>query len=93
MAASPTVASEPRPLMGLLLPEPDHFTVESARFVLSLTFTQETQDLAHQLMDKNTEGEISPSEKAELERIVNANGYLAIVQSRARLFLKRAGCA
>ncbi len=93
MAASSIVVPEPSVFMGLVLPEADHFTKESARFVLSLTFTQETQDRVHQLLNKNSEDLISSAEKEELEEMVNANTYLGIVQSRARLFLKRSGSA
>lgn len=85
MAASSIVVPEPSVFMGLVLPEADHFTKESARFVLSLTFTQETQDRVHQLLNKNSEDLISSAEKEELEEMVNANTYLGIVQSRAPL--------
>jgi hypothetical protein len=94
MAATATsVSSESKTPMGLLMPDADQFTVESARFILSLTFTQETQDRVHELLDKNSEGQITAAEKEWLEQIVRGELRLATLQSRARLFLKTAGQA
>jgi hypothetical protein len=93
MQAEQAVSSKPRVFAPFIVPEVDEFTGESARFVLSLTFTQEVQDRAEELMTKNNEGEILPTEKQELEQLVRADLYLATLQSKARLFLKRAGHA
>lgn len=91
MATGAVVAPDSQTLAGFLMPDEGRFTVESARFLLSLTFDQETQDRAQELMDKNSEGQLTAAEKEELEQIVNANTYLGILQSKARLFLKKAG--
>jgi hypothetical protein len=85
------VSKKSRAPAGLIEPKDNDFTVESARFILSLTFSQQTQDRAQELMDKNNEGQISPSEKRELSQLVQADTYLATLQSKARLFMKEGG--
>jgi hypothetical protein len=91
MADSSTVAAEPKVLLERLLPEPDPFTLESAQLILSLAFTQETQDRVHELLDKNQEGQITRAEKKELRQMVEAGTHLAILKSKARRFLKDTG--
>jgi hypothetical protein len=93
MQADQAVSSKPRVLAPFILPEVDEFTGESARFILSLTFTQETKDRLEELLTKNEEGQISPAEKVEVEQLVRAGTYLATLKSTARLFMKRAGHA
>jgi hypothetical protein len=66
------------------------FTLESARFVLSLTFNQRTQDRVQELLTRNEEGQIPAAEREELGQLVKANTYLATLQSKARLILKKA---
>jgi hypothetical protein len=93
METGQVVASEPPVLLELLMPDEAHLTVESARFILRLTFTQESQDRIQELMDKNQESQISPSEKEELGQMVRAGTHLATLKAKARRFLKSAGHA
>jgi hypothetical protein len=93
MATATAVSSEPKSPTGLLVPDENQFTVESARFVLSLTFTQETQDRVRELLEKNQEEPLTSAEKEELEGILNANTSMGTLQAKARRFLKGAGRA
>jgi len=76
---------------GLIEPKEKHFTLESARFVLSLTFSEEAQRRVHELLTRNQEGRISAAENEDLDHLVKANTHLSTLQSKARLFLKKAG--
>jgi hypothetical protein len=76
---------------GLIEPVGKRFTLESARFVLSLTFAEEAQRRVHELLTKNQERRISAIEQEDLDHLVKAGTYLATLQSKARLFLKKAG--
>jgi hypothetical protein len=93
MPAEQAVSPQPRIFAPFHVPEVDELTLESARFLLSLTLTQETQGRAQELMTKDNAGEILPAETEELGQLVRAGDYLAILQSKARLFMKRAGHA
>jgi hypothetical protein len=73
---------------GLIEPTANHFTLESARFVLSLTFSEKAQRRVHELLTKNQERRISANERQDLDYLVKANTHLATLQSKARLFLK-----
>ena len=66
MRTSAVVDPPPKASAGLIPSDEDQFTAESARFILSLTFNQETQDRVHELLDKNQEGQITAAEKEEL---------------------------
>jgi hypothetical protein len=89
--ASRQISPEPAAPTGLIERKENRFTLESARFILSLTFNEEAERRVHELLTKNPEGRISPDEKEDLDYLVKANTHLSTLQSRARLFLKKAG--
>jgi hypothetical protein len=91
MRSSPQIRSNSPTPTGLIEPEGSRFTLESARFVLSLAFSDEAERRVHDLLTKNQEGRISPAEKEDLEHLVKANTHLSTLQSKARLFLKKVG--
>jgi hypothetical protein len=64
-----------------------------ARQVLKFGFSQADQDRMTDLMGRNNEGRLSPDEKAELFEFARVGNFLAILQSHARMALKRAGKA
>ena len=64
---------------------------ELARHVLRLGFAERDRARMHELAVKNQEGEISPAERQELDNFVKVGDLLAVLQSKARLSLKRLG--
>jgi hypothetical protein len=91
MRPTPQNNSKPATPTGLIEPKGNRFTLESARFVLSLTFSEEAQRRVHELLKKNQEGRISPDEKEDLDHFIKANTHLSTLQSKARVFLKKSG--
>ena len=63
---------------------PDH-----ARAVLSWQFNDAARRHMTKLADRNNNGELSASERDELEAYVHVGQVIAILQAKARLSLKR----
>lgn len=61
-----------------------------ARHLLRLSFASEDEDRMRELAEKNREGQITPSELAELDEYVRVGTVLSILQSRARKLLRSA---
>jgi hypothetical protein len=66
-------------------------TEESARHLIALRADPVAQDRIEQLADASTDGRLSPEEQAEYEAYIAASGFIAILQSKARLLLKGQG--
>lgn len=64
---------------------------ELARAILKLGFDAEDRRRVDDLSAKARKGTLTPSERAELEEYVRVDDELAILHSKARLSLKRAG--
>lgn len=64
---------------------------ETARHLLELGFTPSHQEQVDALSQKAREGSLTPAERAELDEFIRVADLLAILQSRARQALKRAG--
>jgi hypothetical protein len=64
---------------------------ETARHLLALCFTRSHQEQVDALSQKAREGSLTPVERAELDEFIRVADLLAILQSRARQALKRAG--
>jgi hypothetical protein len=62
---------------------------EVARYFLDLSLTDFDQKRVAALSDKANEGELTPAERDELSMYVVLGDFLAIMQSRARLSLKK----
>jgi hypothetical protein len=60
----------------------------SARAILGLKLDGPTQERRQQLAEKANEGLLSPEEFAEYETYAQLRGLLAILQSKARLYLE-----
>jgi hypothetical protein len=60
-----------------------------ARHVLKVRFSDQDQERMHELCIKNQEGHISPAELAELDSLITAGDILALLQSKARMTLRR----
>lgn len=63
----------------------------TARKLLELRFDEAHQRKASELSEKASEGTLTPIERQELEEYIRVADLLAILQSRARRALKRAG--
>lgn len=64
---------------------------EAARAILDLSFDPDDQARVSALLEKNQQGALHPEERAELDEYLQVDAFLSILQSKARLSLKRAG--
>jgi hypothetical protein len=74
-------------LERLLEPVTHCLTPEVARRLVELRADSAIQERLDVLADKNTEGELSPDERAEYETYVRALDFIAILQAKARRLL------
>ncbi len=77
----------------ILKPDQPTLPPELARVILDLDFDPQDHGRVDQLSAKAREGTLTEVERAELEEYVRVNQELTILQSKARLSLKRAGLA
>lgn len=63
-------------------------TPELARHILTLEFSDDDKDRMHELAVKNQEGRVSPEELRELDNYIKVADLIAILQSKARKFLR-----
>lgn len=78
-------------LNRLFDPEGDHLPADAARFLARLDFPQRDHLRMEELSNKAAEGALSTDERDELEEYLRIADMLAIIQSKARRSLKRAG--
>lgn len=71
--------------------EPAAFSPETARIFLQLGFSEAEQRRVDQLSEKAQQGSLTADEGRELDEFIHLANRLAIVQSKSRLALKRAG--
>jgi hypothetical protein len=64
---------------------------ETARYLLSIDFSEADHARMQELMDKSNEGALTSDEKAELDGYVNIANVLSVMHSRARVALKKPG--
>jgi len=65
-------------------------TEPSPQEIIDYYMPEDLQARLDALLDKNGEGEITPSEREELERFLNANQMFSMLKTKMRLKLKRA---
>jgi hypothetical protein len=63
--------------------------VKSAEALIQLRADPELQAKMEHFARRNTEGELTPTEKAEYDAFVSANNVIAILQAKARAALAR----
>lgn len=63
--------------------------VEFVEALATLRFPQKTDALLQDLMDRNTEGQLTPAEREELEALVEFSEHLALVRAEALRLLGR----
>jgi hypothetical protein len=91
-----TVPEKPVPVSTAMLEQiaeldAKSISAETARHLLELSFTRSHQEQVDALSQKAREGSLTPMERAELDEFIRVADLLAILQSRARQALKRAG--
>jgi hypothetical protein len=74
----------------IVKPDQANLNPEIARAILKIDFTPEDHRRVDELSAKAQKGTLTPEERAELEEYVRVNTQLMILQSKARLSLKRA---
>jgi hypothetical protein len=62
---------------------------EKAEAIASLALAREDQDRMRELIDRNNQGLLSESERAEMESFRRVGTLLGILQARARLALDK----
>jgi hypothetical protein len=72
------------------VPEGD-LTPEAATFLLKLDFREEDHARMHELAVKAQDGTLTPEERAEYQDYVRVGHLLALIQSKARVALRKAG--
>ena len=71
------------------MPEQGGLSRESARAILELRFSESADARMHELLEKNSLGELSDAERAEMESYSRVGNFLALMQAKARLSLKK----
>jgi hypothetical protein len=91
-----TVAAKAEPVGTAMLEQladldPKSISPETARKFLDLAFSPLQRERVHSLSQKAREGSLTAAEEADLAEFIRVADLLAILQSRARQALKRAG--
>jgi hypothetical protein len=73
---------------GIVSPDEPDLRAEVAEYFLSLSFT-DVERARYRLLAAKDQSELTRDERSELEVLVAANTFLMLVQSKARLSLKR----
>ena len=76
-------------LQRLLEPVTASLNVEAANKLIRLKADKDTQARVDELAAKCNEGELTPTERLEYERLVTAGTIIAILQAKARLLLAK----
>ncbi len=76
-------------LERIIEPQRGDFSPEHARYVLSLDFSPSEHARYNELAAKAQDGNLTDTERAELDEFLNVNAFLMILQSKARVSLKK----
>lgn len=80
--------SERSTLERLLRPLRRELNAEFAAALLRMQADEELQSRYDELADRNTQDQLTPEERKELESIVRANVMLSVLKAEARAFLQ-----
>jgi len=72
-------------------PEEPDSSVEAVWSILRMKFQPADQERVALLSSKAQKGDLTSAERAELEQYIRAADLLAMLKSKARLLLKKAG--
>jgi hypothetical protein len=76
-------------LEQIVQPEAGGFSVELARYLLSLSIPDKMKTRCFALSEKAQDGTLTDAEAAELDEFLSADSLLTILKSKARTSLKR----
>ena len=85
------INSEAAILTRVLEPEVDDLSTEAARYLLRLNFRADDLKRMDELAAKSRDGALKFEERAEVENYEHVGHLLALMQSKARRSLNRAG--
>lgn len=91
MSATLEPATESDILSRVIDADDETLSPEVARALLRWRFRQPDVDRMQELADRNTEGDLSPEERRDLENYVRVGRLLAVLQAKARLSLQAHG--
>jgi len=92
MASEATAGKTAVAIWGRIVkPDEADLSPELARALLKFDFDAEDRRRVDELSAKAREGTLSEAERAEMEEYVRVDRELGVLQSKARLSLKRAG--
>lgn len=77
-------------LEKFLRPMARGLSAELARAIVNLTADEETQSRYDLLAERNTEGQLTPAEREELESLVRVNTLLGVLKVEAKAVLAKA---
>ncbi|HEX5219504.1 MAG TPA: hypothetical protein VFZ59_08040 [Verrucomicrobiae bacterium] len=77
-------------LEKFLRPMARELSMELARAIVNLTADEEIQARYDLLTEKNTEGQLTPAEREELESLVRVNTLLGVLKVEAKAVLAKA---
>ena len=80
-------------LTRVIAPEAGGFPEEAARQILNLGFTEADHARMGELSSRARIGALTPGERDELEGFINVSHLIALLQSKARMSLRKQGSA
>jgi hypothetical protein len=83
------MVSRPAILDRIIQPEQGGFSAEHVRYVLSLDFSPAEHTKYAELSAKAQQGALNADEQADLDDLLTVNALLMILQSKARVSLKK----
>ena len=75
----------------LITPDRENLPPEAARYLIGIDFGPKDRERMNELAAKAREGTLGGEEEAELQNYRHVSHLLALLQSKARTSLKRAG--
>ena len=73
----------------LMQAQKDELSPEAAEFLLSIGFAESDRERMLRLAELSEAGTLTPEEQAEFDGYLHVGNLLAVMQSKARLTLKR----
>ena len=86
---NPFMATGASILEQVIKPQQGGFSSELAQYVLAIDFTPDQQARYADLADRVQDGALNEEEMAELHEFVMANEFLALIQLKARVSIKK----
>jgi hypothetical protein len=73
----------------LMQAQKDDLSSEAAEFLLTISFDEADRRRMHDLAERSEAGTLTPEEQTEFDGYLHIGNFLAVMQSKARLALKR----